>query len=110
MTGLSVEEPSAGATENDFREVRLALARDQHRPLYHFVAPANWMNDPNGAFFWKGKALPRPSTRAWSRKRWPRHQRGRAQGLEEAPGAGHQRTAAGSGVDRISLDQRASVC
>lgn len=34
---------------------REALAGDRHRPLYHFLAPANWMNDPNGAFFWKGK-------------------------------------------------------
>ena len=34
--------------------LRAALANDRHRPLYHFVAPANWMNDPNGCFFWKG--------------------------------------------------------
>jgi beta-fructofuranosidase len=55
MTDLRVEAPSAGATEMNFRELRLALAGDRHRPLYHFIAPANWMNDPNGAFFWKGK-------------------------------------------------------
>ena len=35
--------------------LRDALARDQHRPLYHFLAPAHWMNDPNGPIFWKGK-------------------------------------------------------
>jgi beta-fructofuranosidase len=38
-----------------FQEMRAALADDRHRPLYHFLAPANWMNDPNGAFLWKGK-------------------------------------------------------
>ena len=35
--------------------LRDALAGDRHRPLYHFLAPSNWMNDPNGAIFWKGK-------------------------------------------------------
>ena len=23
--------------------------------MYHFLPPANWMNDPNGAIFWKGR-------------------------------------------------------
>lgn len=34
---------------------RLELATDPHRPLYHFLSPANWMNDPNGAIFWDGR-------------------------------------------------------
>ena len=38
-----------------FRSLREALAPDRHRPLYHFLAPANWMNDPNGPIFWNGK-------------------------------------------------------
>jgi len=46
-TGVS--EPTS------FRDLRAALADDRHRPLYHFIAPGNWMNDPNGAFFWRGK-------------------------------------------------------
>lgn len=25
-----------------------------HRPVYHFLPPANWMNDPNGLIQWKG--------------------------------------------------------
>ena len=34
---------------------RQQMAGDPHRPLYHFLPPSNWMNDPNGAIFWKGK-------------------------------------------------------
>lgn len=30
-------------------------ANDQDRPEYHFLAPHNWMNDPNGPIWWKGK-------------------------------------------------------
>jgi len=37
------------------RSMREALATDRHRPLYHFLAPANWMNDPNGPIFWNGR-------------------------------------------------------
>src|SRR6476659_2902008 len=31
------------------------LVRDPHRPGYHFLPPANWMNDPNGLIHWKGQ-------------------------------------------------------
>ncbi len=34
---------------------RLQLAADSYRPAYHYLAPANWMNDPNGTIFWKGR-------------------------------------------------------
>ncbi len=30
------------------------VAADPHRPRYHFLPPANWMNDPNGPIFWNG--------------------------------------------------------
>lgn len=30
------------------------LAHDRHRPQYHLMPPANWMNDPNGPLYWKG--------------------------------------------------------
>lgn len=30
------------------------MAADPHRPKYHFLPPANWLNDPNGPIFWKG--------------------------------------------------------
>ena len=39
---------------------RQQLASDPYRPLYHYLPPANWMNDPNGAIYptmdKKGKA------------------------------------------------------
>ncbi len=31
------------------------LAADPHRPQYHLLPPANWMNDPNGPIYWQGK-------------------------------------------------------
>lgn len=31
------------------------LAHDCHRPQYHLMPPANWMNDPNGPLYWKGR-------------------------------------------------------
>jgi len=31
------------------------LVEDRHRPQYHLMPPANWMNDPNAPLFWKGK-------------------------------------------------------
>ena len=31
------------------------VAADPYRPLYHFSAPANYLGDPNGTIFWKGK-------------------------------------------------------
>jgi beta-fructofuranosidase len=31
------------------------LAVDHQRPKYHFLPAANWMNDPNGPIYWKGK-------------------------------------------------------
>ncbi|MAE59998.1 MAG: hypothetical protein CMJ49_01430 [Planctomycetaceae bacterium] len=34
---------------------RRALARDRYRPGYHYLAPSNWMNDPNGVIFWRGR-------------------------------------------------------
>jgi len=51
----SAAHPEGPSAVSRFRALRSALATDRHRPLYHFLAPANWMNDPNGAFFWRSK-------------------------------------------------------
>ena len=31
------------------------LQTDPHRPHYHFLPPANWLNDPNGLIQWNGE-------------------------------------------------------
>ena len=36
-------------------ELKDALRNDCHRPTYHFLPPSGWMNDINGAIFWKGR-------------------------------------------------------
>ena len=32
---------------------RKKFETDPHRPIYHFLPPANWMNDPNGLIQWE---------------------------------------------------------
>jgi beta-fructofuranosidase len=32
-----------------------SIAADRHRPQYHLMPPANWMNDPNGPLYWNGR-------------------------------------------------------
>ena len=34
---------------------RLIAKKCPYRPEYHFLAPANWMNDPNGPIYYKGE-------------------------------------------------------
>lgn len=53
--GLSV--PAAFVSTRNLAAATLAsadLAHDAQRPEYHFLAPHNWMNDPNGPIWWKG--------------------------------------------------------
>lgn len=35
--------------------LRQNLADDPHRPQYHYLPPAKWMNDPNGLIYWDNK-------------------------------------------------------
>ncbi len=34
---------------------RRSMAHDRYRPSFHFLPPRNWMNDPNGLFYWRGR-------------------------------------------------------
>jgi len=36
-------------------ETRKLFSSDIHRPIYHYLPPSNWMNDPNGVIQWNGK-------------------------------------------------------
>ena len=42
-------------TERTPLQQRQQMVGENFRPFYHFLPPVNWMNDPNGAIFWKGK-------------------------------------------------------
>jgi sucrose-6-phosphate hydrolase SacC (GH32 family) len=48
-------ETFPGTPTSTSQNLRDALAGDEHRPLCHFHAPSNWMNDPNGAILWNSK-------------------------------------------------------
>jgi len=37
------------------QQLRRQLAADPDRPRYHFMPPEAWMNDINGAIYWKGR-------------------------------------------------------
>jgi beta-fructofuranosidase len=49
---LRRKEPYAMQISDELRE---RLARDPHRPRFHFLPPAHWMNDPNGLIYWNGE-------------------------------------------------------
>jgi beta-fructofuranosidase len=57
--GATLAEQQAQLATNPllqrFAASRAALAADRYRPLYHYVNPENWLNDPNGLCFWQGR-------------------------------------------------------
>lgn len=42
-------------TESYLQTLRQEMIADPHRPRCHFIAPANWMNDPHGLIEWQGE-------------------------------------------------------
>ncbi len=54
--------------------VGFSIAHDPDRPDYHLLPPHNWMNDPNGPIFWKGKYhlfyQLNPSAAVWGDMHW----------------------------------------
>jgi len=39
----------------DFKALREKYKDAKHRPIYHFLRPDGYLNDPNGFCFWKGR-------------------------------------------------------
>lgn len=50
-TDISQTEQLIGLTQALTEKFR----HDPHRPVYHFMPPSAWMNDINGAIFWRGR-------------------------------------------------------
>lgn len=50
------------------------VRKDPQHPHFHFAAPANWMNDPNGLIQWKGKYhifyQHNPDAAEWGNMHW----------------------------------------
>ena len=43
------------AASDPASEIASKLAADPRRPQFHLLPAANWMNDPNGPIYWKGR-------------------------------------------------------
>ena len=43
------------AAEKSIQKAKEIAEKCPYRPAFHFLAPANWMNDPNGPIFYKGE-------------------------------------------------------
>jgi beta-fructofuranosidase len=58
MTDQNALTPEIATTEaliHSARDLRVKYMADRHRPRYHFMPPAGWLNDINGPIYWKGR-------------------------------------------------------
>ena len=46
---------SHASSEQEFMALRQEMAADTQRPIYHFLPPSNWINDPHGLIEWNGR-------------------------------------------------------
>jgi beta-fructofuranosidase len=53
--GSLVPEPQSQAADASQKALRRKLASDPLRPQYHLLPASNWMNDPNGPIFFRGR-------------------------------------------------------
>ncbi|MFP5283120.1 MAG: glycoside hydrolase family 32 protein [Actinomycetes bacterium] len=80
---------------------------DRHRPRFHFVAPAGWLNDPNGMTQWRGRYhlffqynpdSPRHERICWGHASSPDLVRWTDEPIALEPGPGPDRDGCWSGV------------
>lgn len=50
----NINQPPRGPDINTDPDLLARVAADPHRPRYHFLPPANWLNDPNGLIQFRG--------------------------------------------------------
>ena len=64
----------SSARVSDPTDLRDRLAHDPLRPQYHLMPAANWMNDPNGPIFFKGRYHMffqyNPNASVWGNMHW----------------------------------------
>jgi len=53
--GSLVPRLHSQATDASQKALRRKLASDRLRPQYHLLPASNWMNDPNGPIFFRGR-------------------------------------------------------
>ena len=51
IIGCTEQAPSTATENNTITKSYI----EKHRPQFHFTPEANWMNDPNGMFYYEGK-------------------------------------------------------